>query len=188
MKLICALLSLLLLSTSIQAETRPYFLTVYGAQMTNNRWDEFFSRQFDFVDSYLVTVALAKRLGGFRDYLSYEVEGQLVKHFSLQNHWEFNALATLRWEKFFWDKWLDTSVAFGLGPSYATEKPPIEVANDGDSAKFLLYWMLELAIVPLKNRPQVELLTRIHHRSNAYGLMAEEGGSNALAFGFRYQF
>ncbi len=188
MKLIGVLFTALLLSTSASAETRPYFLTVYGAQMTNNHWDDFFGTRLDFADSYLLTVALAKRLGGFRDYLSYEVEGQLVKHFHEQDHWEFNALATLRWEKFFWDKWLDTSVAFGLGPSYATEKPPIEVANDGDSAKFLLYWMMELAIVPLKRQPQVELLTRIHHRSNGYGLFAEEGGSNALACGVRYRF
>ncbi len=157
--------------------------------MTNNKWEEFFtSDEIDDEDSYLLAVTLAKRLGGFRQLLSYEVEGQVVRHFKLQDHWEFNALGVLRWESFFWDDWLDTSVAFGMGPSFATEKPKVELQNDGETAQFLLYWMLELAIAPIPSRPDLELLTRIHHRSNVYGLLADNGGSNALAVGFRYRF
>jgi hypothetical protein len=116
------------------------------------------------------------------------LEGQLVKHFNLQSHWEFNLLGILRWEKFLWDPWLDTSMAFGLGASCATDKPKIEIQNDGETARTLVYLMFELAVVPLESQPQWEIITRIHHRSNAFGLIAEDGGSNALALGLRYSF
>jgi hypothetical protein len=36
--------------------------------------------------------------------------------------------------------------------------------------------------------PRVALITRIHHRSNAFGLISDEGGSNALAFGLKWRF
>ena len=51
----------------------------------------------------------------------------------------------------------------------------------------MIYWMLELAL-GLPDYPRVALITRIHHRSDAFGLIADEGGSNALAFGLKWRF
>jgi len=185
--IICLLV--LFLPQSVAAESFRYSLSVYGAQMTNNHFEHFLTgKKVETRASYLMAVALAQRLGGWRDQLSYEVEGQLVKHFDLQTHWEFNLLGVLRWEQFPWDRWLDSSVAFGIGPSWATEKPQIELDNDGTTAQLLVYWMLELAIVPVTSQPQIELFSRIHHRSDVFGLVAEDGGSNALALGVKYRF
>lgn len=190
MKIILVIAILLLTSISaVNAEENECAFNLYLGQMTSNHWDDFFrGQEVDSEDSYLLAATLARRIGGYKKLLSYEVEGQLVKHFSQQDHWEFNALGVLRWEPFWWDKWLETSAAFGLGPSYATQKPPIEIDNDNDTEHFLLYWMLELAVAPLSERPELELFTRIHHRSNAYGLFADAGGSNALAVGLKYNF
>lgn len=47
--------------------------------------------------------------------------------------------------------------------------------------------MMELAL-GLPQYPQIALISRIHHRSEAYGLLANEGGSNALAIGLKYRF
>lgn len=183
-----SILLLTIISSVGAAETENAF-NLYLGQMTSNHWDDFFRGQkVDFEDSSLLTASLARRLGGYKELLSYEIEGQVVKHFSRQDHWEFNALGVLRWEPFWWDKWLETSGAFGLGPSYATQKPQIEIDTDGDSAHFLLYWMLELAVAPFAEQPELELVSRIHHRSNGYGLFADDGGSNALAIGFKYRF
>ncbi len=171
------------------AEQGDYAFNLYIGQMTSNHFDDFFlGEDADFEDSYLLAATLARRLGGYQDLLSYEVEGQLVKHFDLQDHWEFNALGVLRWEPFFWDRWLETSAAFGLGGSYATEKPQVEIDNDGETSRFLVYWMLELAVAPFSARPDLELIARIHHRSDAFGLVADDGGSNALALGIKYRF
>ncbi len=49
----------------------------------------------------------------------------------IQDHWEFNLPIVARWEAFPWDDVIDTSLAFGIGPSYASEIPKVEVANGG---------------------------------------------------------
>lgn len=179
----------LLLPPSAFAEKGNLALTIYGARMSPNDWHEFFTDQSDnFVDSYLLAVALARTMTDKADNFSLEVEGQAVRHFKMQNHWEFNLLGIIRWEKFWWDRWLDTSAAFGIGPSWATEEPEIEIENDGETDRFLVYWMTELAVAPFPRHPEVEIITRIHHRSDAFGLVADDGGSNALAIGFKYRF
>ena len=171
------------------ADERLYSLNLYVGRMTSNNWDEFFHNVdgLNFKDSYLIGVTLARCIGKYQDKASFEIEGQIVKHFNFQTHWELNALVAARWEKFWWDDVLDTSVAFGLGPSYATDEPEIELENDGDTARLLIYWMLELAI-GLPDYPRVALITRIHHRSDAFGLISDRGGSNALAVGLKWRF
>ena len=171
-------------------ENRPlYSLSVYGGQMTDNSIDDF-SDSFwglDFEDSYLVTLALARRIGTYDELASFEVEGQVVRHFKDQDHWEFNALLTARWEAFWWDRYLDTSLAFGAGPSYATNVPEIEVERSSGSERLQVYLLVELEFV-LPSYPNVAFITRIHHRSNAYGVVAEDGSSNALALGLKFKF
>jgi hypothetical protein len=169
------------------AEERLYALNVYGGRLTSNHWEEFFHSKLDFKDSYLVAAALARRIGAYENKASFEIEGQIVKHFNIQTHWELNAIVSARWEAFWWDDVIDTSVAFGLGPSYATDKPEIEVELDGDTSRFLVYWMLELAL-GLPNYPHLALITRIHHRSDAFGLIHNGGGSNAFAVGLKWRF
>jgi hypothetical protein len=169
------------------AEERLYALNLYAGRLTSNHWEEFFSSELDFKDSYLVTVALTRRIGAYEDKASFEIEGQIVKHFNIQTHWELNALVAARWEAFWWGDVLDTSVAFGLGPSYATDTPEIEVEINGDTSQFLVFWMLELAL-GLPDYPHVALITRIHHRSDAFGLIPDGGGSNALAVGLKWRF
>lgn len=183
-----ALLSIMLTATACAAEPE-YALNLYGAKMANNNWQDFFSNtdDLDFIDAQMLVMSLAKRVGRHKTLLSYEIEGQLVKHDGIQRHWELNALGTLRWEPFWWDRHLDTSVAFGMGPSFATEKPQAEIRNEGDSQQWMLYWMLELALT-WPQQPNVAFITRLHHRSEGYGLVAENGGSNALAFGLKYRF
>ncbi len=171
-------------------EDKPlYALSLYGGRMTDNSIDNFFGsfRSLDFEESYLLTLALARRIATYRDLASFEVEGQVVKHFDLQNHWEFNALLAARWEAFYWDKYLDTSLAVGAGPSYATNVPEIEVQRSGESAHLQAYMMVELEFV-LPSHPNMAIITRIHHRSNAFGIVAESGTSNALAVGLKFRF
>ncbi len=171
------------------AGERLYALNLYAGWMTTNDWDEFFynADDLDFKDSYLIGVTLARRIGKYQDKASFEIEGQIVKHFHFQTHWELNAIVAARWVAFWWDDVLDTSLAFGLGPSYATKKPEIELENNEETSRFLVYWMLELAVA-LPKYSHIAWITRIHHRSDAFGLIADGGGSNALAMGLKWRF
>jgi hypothetical protein len=171
-------------------EEKPlYSLSVYGGRMTDNEIDDFADEflSLNFEDSYLLTLALARRFATYGELASFEAEGQIVKHFDQQNHWEFNALLTARWEAFFWDKYLDTSFAVGAGPSYATEVPEIEVQRSGESERLQVYMLVELEFA-LPSHPNIAIITRIHHRSNAFGIVADDGTSNALGFGLKFRF
>ena len=70
---------------------------------------------------------VAKEVAGSKEGLGWEVEGQLVRHYGMQDHYETNGLVVARWHPFFWDRYLDTSFAIGEGLSYATKVPQVEV-------------------------------------------------------------
>jgi hypothetical protein len=170
-------------------EEKLYSLNIYAGQMTTNRIGSLLIHFYDpdFKNSYLTAVTLARRIGTYKNMASFEVEGQVVKHFNIQNHWEINALITARWEEFPWDKYVDTSFAFGVGGSYATAEPEIEILRSNATSRFLVYWMTELAL-GLPEYPDTALIIRIHHRSGAWGLVADKGGSNTPCIGLKYRF
>lgn len=172
------------------ADVGDWFTTVYGARIsTQPGWEDIIidAPGTEFVDSYLVTAALSREYAERKQgALAIEAEGQVVHHFHDQSHWEFNALPiVLRWKRFPWSERLSTSAAFGIGLSYATELPPVEVALEGESHQWLVYWVMELTAGPVDSRWAVSL--RLHHRSVAYGLMGDEGGMNAVGLGLRFR-
>lgn len=165
-------------------------LSLYGGVLLKGNLSDASLLYSGFENSYLVALALAKRVASYKDKIDLELEGQTVKHFEDQDHWEFNGLAAIRWLPFPWDNYIDTSFAFGTGLSYATETPKVEKRRRGDdqTQSFLSYLMLELDFALPKSQ-HWSLFTRIHHRSGAFGLFnGVTGGSNALAFGVRYRF
>jgi len=165
-------------------------MTLYGAVLLKGNLSDASVLNSGFEDSYLVALALAKKVASYKEKIDLELEGQTVKHFNDQDHWEFNGLAAIRWISLPWDKYLDTSFAFGAGLSYATETPKVEKRQRGDdqTAKFLAYLMLELDIA-LPDSQHWSLVTRFHHRSGAFGLFSGvTGASNAWGFGIKYRF
>ena len=172
------------------ADVGDWYTTVYGARIsTQPGWEDIIidAPGTEFVDSYLATVALSRQYAERKQgALAIEAEGQVVYHFHDQSLWEFNALPiVLRWKRFPWSERLSTSAAFGLGLSYATELPPVEVALEGESHQWLVYWVMELTAGPVDSRWAVSL--RLHHRSVAYGLMGKDGGMNAVGLGLRFR-
>jgi hypothetical protein len=184
-------LILLAVSTPVRAEKGNWSATVYGARIaTQPGWEDLLidSANTEFVDAFLVTGALsreyAQRRGGA---LTFAAEGQTVYHFGSESYWEFNAIPIVtRWSRFPWSQRMATSAAFGLGLSYTSELPLVEVALEGESHQALIYWVMELTAGPVRAPWEVSL--RLHHRSVAYGLMGDEGGMNAVGLGMRYLF
>ena len=165
----------------------PFAVTVFGGWMTDNDWQDVFTPwNLDFRHATLLGVAGSRRIWRYDDNISFEVEGQVVRYFGKQDNWEFNLPFLVRWAPFPWDDKIDTSIAFGFGPSYASEVPSEEVAREGDSQRWLVYWVFELALgLPDSKWRGV---FRLHHRSEAFGIVADEGGANSLVIGVRRQF
>lgn len=173
--------------SSASTEDKPNAIAVFGGLMTYSKWEEtLLPWDTDYGDSTLVGLAASHDIGRFDHRLSFEIEGQVVRHFGDQDHWEFNLPIVGRWKAFSWDEVVDTSLAFGIGPSYASEIPEVEVINGGDSQRWLVYWMAEIEVGPPDRGWST--IFRIHHRSGAFGVVADEGGSNALVIGFRQRF
>lgn len=184
------LLSLLLSPFLANAETSPWAATVYAARIsTQPGWADIIIDPLHtgFADSGLVTVAVARQYAIRKEgALTIEAEGQVVHHIGEQTHWEFNAIpVSLRWHRFPWSERVATTAAFGLGLSYATELPSVELELEGESHQLLVYWMMEMNAGPVDSQWAISL--RLHHRSVAYGLMGANGGMNAVGLGMRYQ-
>jgi hypothetical protein len=171
-----------------RADPGDWAATVYGARIsTQPGWEDIILDNVDteFVDSYLLAAAVSREYRqAYGGALTFEAEGQVVRHFHDQSHWEFNAVPlVLRWNRFPWSHRVTSSAAFGLGLSYATDLPPVEVQLEGESREWLVYWVMELTAGPTDAPWSVSL--RLHHRSVAYGLMGDEGGMNAVGLGLR---
>lgn len=183
----------LLLTCAVQASAAPrdWAATVYGARISSETgWEDILLNPLgaQYVDAFLVAGALSRPYATYRDGgLLLEAEGQVAYNFGRQHHWEFNtAPLVVRWQRFPWSRHVDTSAAFGLGLSYASEVPEVEVEIEGESHRLLVFWVAELTAGPVQAPWAVSL--RLHHRSVAWGLMGDEGGMNAVGLGIRYRF
>ena len=167
---------------------RPkWFLTVYGGAHVQDDINDIFTFQPKFEDNdYIAVAALAREFWHYKKYISFEVEGQIGKHFNNDTFWEFNGLIIGRWHAFPWNKYVDTSIAVGDGLSYYTEVSKVEKEDDEDAQKTLNYLMFELAL-GLPQYPRWDLVVRIHHRSSIFGLYGA-GGSNYLTGGIKFSF
>jgi hypothetical protein len=189
---IVAVLALISASTAFAEEptaARDFAVTIYGGRMTDSDFGKTLTGQADFVDAYVVVGALAWTFARYyENALSFEIEGQVGKWFGDQHNWEFNLPVAVRWSKFPWGNYAATSLAYGLGPSYASEEPEEEIKLNNSTQKFLVYWFGELTLGPPASSWAASL--RIHHRSGAFGLVEEKGrgGSNTVAIGVKYRF
>lgn len=145
---------------------------------------------FRFRDTYLSALGLVWQFDQSPPHVQWELEGVAVTHFGEQHHAEVAAAIAVRWVTFPWDTYIDTSLAFGSGLSYATEEPVVEARENPDTgATRLLHYLLVEMAFEVPRAPRWSIVTRIHHRSGVWGLFDGVGrASNFLAIGLRYRF
>lgn len=177
-----------LILTPADSSGQDYSAALYAGQMTSEKWFSSVSPDTEFMDATLVVASASWTFARLLDgKLSCELEGQVGKYFGDQDNWEINLpIIGFRWHRFPWDEHLATSFAWGIGPSYATHVPEIEVEINEESSQWLIYWYGELTFGPPASN--WEVLIRLHHRSGGFGTVADEGGSNTPCVGVRYRF
>lgn len=170
------------------AADRDWSLTGYGFRLTDNNWRAaLWPGTVEFIDSGAVALAAGHRIGTvWGDRISVEMEGVVARHFGDQTHWEIAAAPIARWQPFPWDETVDTSLAWGLGLSWASEEPATEAARSDSTQQLMIYWILEATAGP--PGADWEASFRLHHRSGGYGLITDEGGSNGLGVGVKWRF
>lgn len=168
---------------------QPYkwFFTLYGGAFTDSDLEDDLTYNWDFGDdTYIIVGALARELWRYEDFISFEVEGQLGKYFGQEHQGQINGLIIVRWLKFPWDKYVDTSFAVGDGLSYNTHTSDVEKDDDEDAGRWLNYLMFEVTL-GLPKYPRWDFVYRIHHRSSIRGRIGA-GASNFVTAGFKYAF
>jgi hypothetical protein len=180
---------IIMLPMDVTASEKYWYVTVYGAVQTGEDLPGILTFPSVFKTEYkFVSLGVGRKIGAWREFLDLELEGQAVRHFDKQNYYEFTGAFVVRWLKFPWDKYLDTSFAVGEGLSVTTEISELELDRHGKAAKLLNYLSFELAFV-VPGTQNWSLVLRTHHRSGVFGLFQDiYGASNALAIGIRYDF
>ena len=189
-ELLITLFLYILLPVHVHATEGDWSVTLYGGPYVDTPLMRIssFTTKPDFVGSGMTTLAVSKEFTRWGEYVAWELEGQVAKHFVLQDHWELNSALVMRWLPFPWDEYLDTSFAIGDGVSFATEAPELEGGPDDDVRKVVNFLLLEFGFA-LPDVPHWSVIVRLHHRSNMYGVYpGENSGSNFLCFGTRYTF
>lgn len=170
-----------------QTGAGQWSLAVQAGRMTNNGIDEvFLPGRVNFADQRFAGLLLGYEVPLRDARWEMGVEVQLNRHFGKDTFEELVVPATIRYSPARpWWSAID-SFAFGLGLSYATETPQLEILRRGGSQRALIYFSLESAFSVGRGDDAVFL--RLHHRSDGYGLFAEDSGSNAFAVGYRKAF
>lgn len=163
--------------------------------------DKMISGNLDWDKSYFAALGFGKMRGtlgqsteSFRDTpfasVRHGYETVLVKHFGMQNNSEIGAAYMLKTPDLHLLK-LKVNLGAGAGLSYALGYPGYEDGPDNEPARryrlqLLALFDLEWGMTGLEN---LSVITRVHHRSGVYGLIAPRHvGSNFLAIGIRYKF
>ena len=198
--LVVLTLGLLVQPAAAQTSERTWHLTVYGSQWVNADLLEIPERSFTGEltgeDAYFVGAGLSRvivpsfsiplpgtelSLRGNR----IEVEGQVLRHFGDQRHWEGTLALMFRTGQIPIFGGLSVNLGFGEGLSYASERPNLEGSFRVEPSRLLNYLAFE-AEFSHASLPGVSLVPRIHHRSGIFGLIApRESGSNYIGVGLR---
>jgi hypothetical protein len=191
--IVCVFCILIVLSCSLKVleAHEKWSIAAYGAVLTRAPIEEALFNTSEIDESFkFIALAMGRQIKCYKN-IDLELEGQVVKHFENQDHMEFNALFIVRWLKFPWNNYINTSFAIGEGLSMATKIPKLERELHDDRSgvsQLLNYLLLELSF-SLPNSPQWNLIGRLHHRSGVAGIFnGANGGSNGLGLGIKYKF
>lgn len=169
--------------------SKPWSLMLYQGWGTNaDLAQTLLLDDVNFEDSYFTGLVINRKMFPFWRYFSFELEGQVLKHYGQQDHWELAGLFLVRLHPLLLSSLVNIDFAVGWGLSYATEIPALEAELRDNTSQLMNYLAFEVAFT-LPEYREWTLVTRVHHRSGFFGTFNDTyGGSNFFALGLRYHF
>ena len=160
---------------------------VFGGPVFLNDWGELVTLQnIEYSDAVIFGVAGGLRWDLGHPRLKFSMEAQLARYFGSQESWEVNLVpAMIHYVPRDGIGPLE-SLGFGLGFSYASEPPAVELARGDETTQEKWYWAIEAAFE--SGRPDREYILRIHHRSTGSSTIGSGRSTNAVVFGVRQSF
>ena len=163
-----------------------------GRYVETSMTDIFFDPQlapwdWDYGDINFASFTFGRKLADYGRFISFEPEAGFGRRFGDADEYEFWGALYLRWNPFFWDHIVDTSIAVSTGVSYASDNNELEEERARSNASWLHYFSPEITLAP-PGDSSVSFVIRLHHRSGAGGVFGESGGFQYLMFGLRAHF
>lgn len=123
-----------------------------------------------------------------RDGLALELDGQLIRHYGLQDHFEAAGAVVLRTPDWRPVGDFGVNLAWGHGLSWAFDHPEYEKGVNGlrgqETRRLQYHMSIELEFG--RGAWAVRPFLRLHHRSGIFGVISpRETGSNYLGLGLR---
>ncbi len=193
-------------SAALADESRggAHSVALFAGQVTDTNFTEsiFMPWTNDMRDIGIVGAAYNYRVGTLSDFIGdglpfglgddITIEGEAGASFrfgdeSLGEGW---LAAYLRYDDFFWNDTVYTTIAVNTGVSFLTENSAFERGRDagGENSKLLHYMGPEITFA-LPEHKDLELMLRFHHRSGVFGLFdGVVSGSTFITTGIRYRF
>ena len=142
---------------------------------------------WNYGDINFASLTFGRKVADYGHFISFEPEVGFGRRFGDADEYEFWGALYLRWNDFFWDHIIDTSIAASTGVSYASDSNEQEEDRAKSDASFLHYFSPEITFAA-PNDSSISFVIRLHHRSGAGGLFGESGGFQYLMFGVRGHF
>jgi hypothetical protein len=172
------------------ADTREdWAITIFGGiQATGDMGGTMVSPNFD-KDYTFAALAVSRKIYSLTKYIDLEVEGQALKHMGKQYQEEFNLFLVARWLTFPWNKYINTTFAFGDGLSYSPETAKLEELLYKEKTAHLLNGIMFEWTFDVPGYTGWSFVWRFHHRSGAFGLFeGVYGAANSMGIGLKYRF
>lgn len=183
---IAVLAAATLWATGTMADPRPSVLVFAGPVSLNDAFEVLTADDLEYANAFVTGVSGGLTWDFPNPRWRFSAEVQLAKYFGSQTSWEVNVVpAMIHYVPKTRLGPLD-SFGFGLGFSYSTEPPEIELARGEDTTREKWYWTLEAAFDT--GNPERDLVLRIHHRSTGFESIGSGKSTNAVVLGLRQYF
>lgn len=166
--------------------------TIYGGFASENRFSKILLTPWEAeleTDTPWIGGSLSKRIGTWGKSIAFELEGGAGYRFGDEDTGEVWGALYVRYDNFFWNDTVYTTLAASTGLNYASRISPIERdKNDGDGSKLLHFFAPEVTFARPEDK-NTELVFRLHHRSGVFGLFnGVSSGTNIPTIGLRKRF